>query len=79
MVKPSLGRVVLLRLDDYLVKQVSSVQHDRMAPAVITKVWTDTCVNLKVLVDGQENLWVTSVTQGDAERQWQWPPRVTEN
>jgi len=76
LVKPSLGRIVLLRLDDQLVKQMGSVQYDRIAPAMIVKVWSDTCVNLKVLGDGPENLWVTSATLGDAERQWHWPPQV---
>src|SRR5689334_3129034 len=42
-------------------------------PAIIVAVWGDTCVNLKVINDGQNDFWVTSSLQGDGERQWNWP------
>lgn len=45
-------------------------------PAVITRVWSDTCVNLKVINDEDRDFWVTSVVQGDGVRNWNWPPRA---
>lgn len=48
-------------------------------PMVIVRVWgtrPDSVVNGKVLLDGNDDLWVTSVGHGDGERRWIWPPRV---
>lgn len=44
-------------------------------PLVITRVWpADTHgVNGQVLLDGNDTLWVTSVAEGDSERQYTWP------
>jgi hypothetical protein len=39
-------------------------------PAIIVAVWGETCVNLKVLCDGEPNLWVTSAVFGASEGQW---------
>ncbi len=39
---------------------------------MIVRVWSDTCVNLKVLVDGNFDFWVTSASQGDGPRNWNW-------
>lgn len=46
MQKPSVGRIVHVTVDP---------RHNNgadVAPAVITRVWSDTCVNLRVLHDG---------------------------
>lgn len=48
-------------------------------PLVITRTWGDTegsSVNGQVLLDGNDTLWVTSVSEGDGERHWFVPPRV---
>ncbi len=45
-------------------------------PAVIVAVWSETCVNLKVIGDGPQDTWVTSVSEGTGERSWSWPERV---
>jgi hypothetical protein len=42
-------------------------------PAVIVAVWSDECVNLRVLQDGPDVPWVTSVPLGTGEYTWQWP------
>lgn len=77
MTKPSLGRIVLTRVEP-LQNNGSGV-----APAVITHVFSDTMVNLRVLLDDFSlPLWKTSVTLFDEEPDtdrmhvaW-WPPRV---
>jgi len=72
--KPQIGRMVIYHCDENQVKE-NNYQKD--APAVITAVWGDECVNLKVLTDGQAIVWLTSVTLGTGERQWSWP-EITE-
>ncbi|HET8550883.1 MAG TPA: hypothetical protein VFM97_00215 [Gammaproteobacteria bacterium] len=56
--KPSLGRIVRFRLAD----SEPSVNGDaREFPAIIVRVWSDTCVNLKVFTDEGQDRWITSV------------------
>lgn len=52
-------------------------------PMLITRVWAspeqvteNTAIQGQVFLDGNDVLWVTSVQQGDGERQWHEPPRV---
>ena len=45
-------------------------------PMVITQVWPDGKVNGQVLLDGNDALWVTSITEGDKPGAWAWPPRA---
>ena len=74
--KPSLGRIVLFRsLDSNGTKE---------HPALITRVWSDTCVNLTVFPDYGEPVYKTSVNQNESlegsnqNLAWRWPPRVSE-
>ncbi len=71
--KPTIGRVVIFHFPDS-EKHINNQGLD--APAIITRVWSETCVNLKVLNDGIENTWKTSVPQGDGAYQWSWPTIV---
>jgi hypothetical protein len=67
--KPSLGRIVLFRENDDAVE----------TPAIIVKVWSDTCVNLCVFVDADERTArrITSVVfEAKGGWSWRWPPRV---
>ena len=79
---PSPGRIVLYRLNDYdrvVLKEAGADNPNNgadEAPAMIVRVFSDTCINLRVFVDGREPLWVTSKTPGDDEGQWRWPPFV---
>lgn len=72
--KPSIGRIVLFRS----LESNGSSEH----PAVVTRVWSDTCVNLTVFPDFGEPVLKTSVNQNetlDSPNQnlaWRWPPRV---
>lgn len=78
MQKPSLGRVVLVPMDP------AANNGAEVAPAIITRVWSDTCVNVRVLADGPDTPLRTSVTHiedlADLEpgqrHCWTWPPRV---
>lgn len=81
--KPSLGRVVLTRVDPAMNNGSD------IAPAIITRVWNDHLgpehwmVNIRVQLDAfTMPLWATSVKLLDAEPAadaqhvaW-WPPRV---
>ena len=75
--KPSPGRIVLFR------SATANGQDEH--PAIVTRVWSDTCVNLVVFLDNVPiPLSRTSVvqnedlTQGDQLHAWRWPPRVAE-
>jgi hypothetical protein len=78
MHKPSVCRMVLAKVEPTM-NNGSDV-----APAVITRVWSDEMVNLRVLCDGDSTLWQTSVNlyataedvPADATRAAYWPPRV---
>ena len=83
---PSVGRIV-----HTLVDPTHNNGAD-IAPAIVTRVWSDTCVNLRVFYDGAQVDWVTSATlHADEEtarervvpgtspgrgHQAFWPPRV---
>lgn len=41
-------------------------------PAMIVRDWGG-CVNLKVFLDGNDELWVTSSSEGDDPGQWVMP------
>lgn len=71
--KPSVGRIVHYSPPDEVA--------DRKQPraAVITHVWSETCINLYVFPDGSyplDDINPTSVTLGTGPRTWCWPPRV---
>ena len=45
--------------------------------AVVTAAWDgDNAVNLKVLLDGNDDYWATSRSEGDGPGVWSWPPRA---
>lgn len=62
---PTVGRWVHVLMDP------STNNGSDVAPAVITRVWSDTCVNVRVLRDSNVTDWKTSVplypTRADAE------------
>ncbi len=76
MQKPSLGRVVLVQVDPTM-NNGSDEAH-----ATITRVWSDTMVNVRVTLDAFSlPLWMSSVTlheqkPEDASHAAWWPPRV---
>ena len=79
--KPTVGRIV----------HYVAAKGDKIQPAMIVQVWSDTCVNLQVYRDGgndrahdghddELSVWKTSVVQNEedhnAPNTWHWPPRV---
>ena len=72
--KPSIGRIVLFRSRD----SNGSREH----PAIVTRVWSDICVNLTVFLDYGQLLVQSSVIQNESldgpnqDYAWRWPPRV---
>lgn len=71
--KPTLGRTVHYMLPDGRSK-------GQLRPAVIVRCWSDTCVNLRVLLDGDNDdgaqEWATSRIEGTDPGTWRWPERV---
>lgn len=79
--KPSMGRIVHY----VMTHQRGSGQPFEECPAIITRVWSDTCVNLHLLRDHdqshhdqQQGDKPTSVMfdEAGAPRSWHWPERV---
>lgn len=52
----------------------STVQAGDVCAAVITQVG-EKKVDLKVLLNGNDDLWVRFVEEGNDHEQWFWPPR----
>lgn len=77
---PTIGRVVIYNTTDTdkaKMKAASAINggcnvQDKL-PAIIVAVWSEECVNLKVITDGNLELWVTSSMKGSAPRNWEWP------
>lgn len=77
---PSLGDVVLVAVDPAMNNG------SKTAPAVITRVWTGTSINVRVLLDSDGvPPWRTSLTYVDTlddvednmrPFRWTWSPRV---
>lgn len=81
--KPSVGRIVLVGHDP------AYNNGSEIAPAIITRVWSDSCINVRVLHDNvtgttEQRSSVTYVAtveelEGDEinrQYRWTWPPRV---
>lgn len=70
--KPSIGRIVLVTDND----SNGVTEH----PAIINRVWSDTCVNVTVFPDCGRPYCKTSVVMSETgesvKHQWRWPPRV---
>ncbi|MFA5299674.1 MAG: hypothetical protein WC389_15935 [Lutibacter sp.] len=83
--KPTIGRVVIYNTTEEqreLMLQANSAPKlireagvaPKQLPAIVTSVCNESQVNLQVILDGQAGtFWLTTVDQGDNERQWNWP------
>lgn len=52
----------------------NEVAEGSVYPMLIVRVWSDTCVNGQVFLDGNDIFWALSVAPGDDLHQWNWPP-----
>ena len=75
--KPTVGRVVIYKTteEDRKWMRQSCCNIKEELPAIIVAVWSETCVNLQVLLDGDGTMWRTSVTEGLEEYNWHWPKK----
>lgn len=80
--KPTIGRIVIYNTTygereamQEASRLTSGCNVQNKLPAIIVAVWSDTCVNLKVISDGhsRSDFWKTSASQGDQDGQWNWP------
>ena len=73
---PSVGRVVHYYTAN--PSEQSNGAGEGPYPAIITRVWSPDCVNLKVLPDCGPVFDTTSVQTklSSSSRYWEWPPRV---
>jgi hypothetical protein len=90
--KASIGRIVHYYQGDYEADSYGSKERwpgtngTRFHPAIITRVFTDDCVNLVVFIDGKGQEVRTSMTRLPDEvfaegmhctnSGWRWPERV---
>lgn len=70
--KPTIGRIVIFNVPEYIMNGINGNKSSQL-PAIIVAVWSETTVNLKIITDGQNDIWATSVSQGDGVNQWNWP------
>ena len=74
MVKPTIGRIVIYKYHDN--EKPSAFTADECA-AVIVRVHSDTCVNLRLIEDAHAAPPLkTSVVLGTQPTTWHWPERV---
>lgn len=90
--KPTPGRIVEYTLTEQDAARINQLRQQSPSthfgnqvsagetyPLMITRTWGSTetsAVNGQVLLDGNDNLWVTSVTQGEGERKFREYARV---
>lgn len=82
---PTVGRTVLYTLGEHEAAELAKKYKSEIGrtvnpphagqayPAVIVAVWSDTCVNLRVQLDGEPTYWATSRGLGHGQSQWAWP------
>ena len=75
--KPTIGRIVIYRTtaEDKDVMRVTGMQNVvAQLPAIVVNVWSDTCINVKVILDGHGlDLWKSSINKGEGDGNWSWP------
>jgi hypothetical protein len=71
--RPTIGRIVLVNLP-------AGGDARTFAPGIITRVWSDTAINVSVFRDGDAHVSpYTSLVydeHGHTLHSWSWPPRV---
>lgn len=80
--RPSIGRIVHYSITDaqaaYADAQAGRknvLKAEKTCPAIVTDVHGDDCVDLRILIGGQD-AFVTSAMKGRGPGMWRWPERV---
>lgn len=87
---PTIGRIVHYKLSEQDVLSINDQRLAHRSagnvprkgdvyPAMIVRTWGEqigASVQLQVYLDGSDTYWATSRTEGKAEGQYVWPPRV---
>lgn len=80
--KPAIARIVHYSLTegqaafaDAQAGRKNTLEAGKLCPAIITDVHSDDCVDLRIIIRGQD-AFVTSVALGTAPGTWQWPERT---
>ena len=71
--EPTIGRIVIFNVPEDMKPKVN---HAEKLPAIIVRAWSEGVVNLKIITDGENDIWQTSVSQGNKPNQWNWPVKV---
>lgn len=50
----------------------NEAKEGQILPMVIVGIWSDTCVNGQVFLDGCDQFWVTSAPQGNEPGNWNY-------
>lgn len=69
---PTIGRIVIYTVPEHTKNSINGNKQDEL-PAVVVAVWSATTINLKVITDGQNDIWVTSASEGTQPGQWHCP------
>ncbi len=48
-------------------------EEGQIVPMIIVAVWSESCVNGQVFLDGNDTLWKTSASLGGGVGSWSWP------
>lgn len=54
----------------------NDVEAGQVYPAQIVRVFSPSSANLQVFLDGSDQYWATSRSEGSNPGTWSWPPRV---
>jgi hypothetical protein len=69
-----------LREDGVQIHFGNPVAEEDFFPMIVVKVWPDGLINGQVFLDGNDTLWVTSVSPATLDDgylgRWSWPPRI---
>lgn len=71
----------------YVAHVGNHAEAGQVFPLIITRVWSEDCINGQVLLDGNDSLWLTSASKANEHQltqaagspvpgRWFWPPRV---
>jgi hypothetical protein len=78
--RPTLGRIVIYSIGGACDPCYATSNGAKELPAIIVRVWSDNCVNLKVMTDAVHDQWVTSCgyaeTPVEGCASWNWPARI---